>query len=252
MTEPSLAGKVAIITGGGSGVGAETAVALARMGVHAVVTGRRESRLREVSESLATPGLPVAADLTEPGTPDRVVAAAVDRFARLDIVVHAAGIFEKRPLSATDDEFWQRVIDVNLTAVVALSRSAWPQLCAEAGQVVLVSSVAAERGFPGNSAYAASKGAVRAFGEVLRVEGRPHGVRVITVAPAQIDTELWDGKAPPEVRAEMMRPAGVGGLIAALVSSDRSIDFSPITIEPPFDPWDRSIDGRGTVHREEP
>jgi NADP-dependent 3-hydroxy acid dehydrogenase YdfG len=248
MTETSLDGKVAIITGGGSGVGAEVATALSSLGVHTVLTGRREDRLREVSESLATPGVHVAADITDPRSPDLIVTAAVERFSRLDIVVHAAGIFEKRPLSATDAEFWRRVIDVNLTAVVALTRSAWPRLCTDSGQVVLISSAAAEKGFPDNSAYAASKGGMNAFGEVLRVEGRPHGIRVITLSPAQIDTELWHGKAPDDVRADMMRPDGVGRLIAALVSSDRSIDFSPITIQPPSDPWDRAEDGSGLDH----
>jgi NAD(P)-dependent dehydrogenase (short-subunit alcohol dehydrogenase family) len=247
VTDPSLGGNVAIITGGGSGVGAAVAKALADLGVHTVLTGRREARLHEVTESLATPGIHIAADITDPATPDRVVATAVERFGRLDIVVHAAGIFEKRPLSATDAEFWHRIIDVNLTAVVALTRSAWSPLCTNAGQVVLVSSAAAEKGFPDNSAYAASKGGMNAFGEVLRVEGRPHGVRVITLSPAQIDTELWDGKAPDHVRAEMMRPGGVGRLIASLVSADRSIDFAPITIQPPSDPWSKDTDDPGVA-----
>jgi len=251
MTDTSLKGKVAIITGGGSGVGAAVATALADLGVHAVLTGRRETRLCEVSESLATTGAYVAADVTDPDTPERLVTTAIERFGRLDIVVHAAGIFEKRPLSATDAEFWHRVIDVNLTAVVALTRSAWSPLCTNAGQVVLVSSAAADRGFADNSAYAASKGGMNAFGEVLLVEGRPHGIRVITLSPAQIDTELWDGKAPDEVRAAMMRPDGVGHLVAALVSADRSIDFAPISIQPPSDPWSKDTDDPGAVHAEE-
>ena len=237
MAQATIEGQVALVTGGGSGIGAESAKALADLGVHTVLTGRREGRLREVSGSLATTGTYVAADVTELDAPRHLVATTIEQFGRLDIVVHAAGVFEKRSLEATDTEFWHRIIDLNLTAVVALTRSAWPHLIDTAGQVVLVSSMAALKGFAGNAAYAASKGGINAFGEVLRVEGRSHGIRILTLSPAQIDTELWDGKAPDEVRSKMIRPQGIGRLVAALVASDRSIDYAPLPIQPPTDPW---------------
>ncbi len=202
-----------------------------------MVVGRREHRLSAVVDRLATPGAQFVADMTSTASPDRVIAATIEEFGRLDMVVNAAGVFEKAPIEGTDDEFWYRIIDVNLSAVVALTRVAWPHLTRTSGQIVLVSSAAALRGFAGNSAYAASKGGVNALGEVLRLEGQPHGIRVLTVCPAQIDTELWDDKAPDEVRAAMMRPDGVGSLVASLVASDRSIDYAPILIQPPTDPW---------------
>ncbi|MYJ42540.1 MAG: SDR family NAD(P)-dependent oxidoreductase, partial [Acidimicrobiaceae bacterium] len=87
------------------------------------------------------------------------------------------------------------------------------------------------------AAYAASKGGLNALGEVLRLEGRGCGIRVITLCPAQIDTELWDGKAPDSVRARMMTAAGVGELVASLVHTDRRIDIGPIVIRPVRDPW---------------
>lgn len=237
MSENDLTGMVGLVTGGGTGVGAAVAAALAELGVQVMATGRREDRLSAVARGLATPGGYIAADITSAETPDRVIDATIVKFGRLDIVVHAAGVFDKAPVEDTDAEFWHRIVDVNLTAVVALTRVAWPHLRQASGQVVLISSAAALRGFPGNAAYAATKGGLNAFGEVLRVEGQPHGIRMLTVCPAQIDTELWDDKAPDEVRAEMMRPDGVGQLIAALVASDRSIDYSPISIQPPADPW---------------
>lgn len=237
MSESDLTGKVALVTGGGSGVGAAVAAALAEQGVHVMATGRREDRLSAVARSLATPGGYIAADITGAETPDRALGATIDKFGRLDIVVNAAGVFDKAPIEDTDAAFWHRIVEVNLSAVVALTRAAWPHLRQTAGQVVLISSAAALRGFPENSAYAASKGGINALGEVLRVEGQLHGIRVLTVCPAQIDTELWDDKAPDRVRAEMMRPDGVGRLIATLVASDRSIDYAPISIQPPTDPW---------------
>jgi len=101
------------------------------------------------------------------------------------------------------------MIDLNLAAVVALTRSAWPQLADTAGQVVLISSAAALRGFAGGRGVSRIKGWMNSFAEVLRVEGQPHGIRILTLSPTQIDTELWVGKAPDEVRSKMMRPRGI-------------------------------------------
>ena len=102
---------------------------------------------------------------------------------------------------------------------------------------MLISSIAAVQAFEGNAAYAASKGGLNALGEVLRLEGRDRGIRVITVCPAQIDTELWEGKAPDQVRARMMPAAGVGELVADLIGTDRRIDIGPVVIRPVHDPW---------------
>lgn len=232
-----LADRVALVTGGGSGIGAATAGALAAEGARVVLVGRREDRLRSVAEELVPPAEVVPADLRDPAARGEVVRSVLDRCGRLDLLVHGAGVFEKRPIEATDDGFWSEVIDVNLGAVVALTREAWNPLSQAGGQVVLISSIAALRGFPGNAAYASSKGGMNALGEVLREEGRDRGIRVITVCPAQTDTGLWEGKAPERVRAAMMPAAGVGRLIADLVATDRGIDIEPVVIRPPHDPW---------------
>ena len=179
----------------------------------------------------------MTADLTEPGEPERVVAEVLAAHGRIDVMVHSAGVFDKAPASEVAADSWQRVLDINLSAVMALTRAGWEALSDSGGQIVLISSIAAVQAFEGNAAYAASKGGLNALGEVLRLEGRDHGIRVITLCPAQIDTELWDGKAPDAVRARMMPAAGVGELVASLFHSDRRIDIGPIVIRPVRDPW---------------
>lgn len=179
----------------------------------------------------------MAADLAESGEPERVVQGALASYGRIDVMVHSAGVFEKAPASEVTPDHWQRVLDVNLSAVMALTRAGWEALSDSGGQVVLISSVAAVQAFEGNAAYAASKGGLNALGEVLRLEGRDRGIRVITLCPAQIDTELWDGKAPDAVRSRMMPAAGVGELVADLVGADRRIDIGPVVIRPVHDPW---------------
>ncbi len=202
-----------------------------------MLVGRREMRLRAAAESLASPAVPLAADLTEPGEAEGVVQRTLAAHGRIDVMVHSAGVFEKAPAAEVAPDHWQRVLDINLSAVMALTRAGWEALSGSGGQIVLISSIAAVHPFEGNAAYAASKGGLDALGEVLRLEGRDRGIRVITLSPAQIDTELWDGRAPDSVRARMMPASGVGELVASLVGADRRIDIGPVVIRPVHDPW---------------
>ncbi|MXW89607.1 MAG: SDR family oxidoreductase [Acidimicrobiaceae bacterium] len=228
---------VAIVTGGGSGIGAACAAALSARGARCVLVGRREDRLRDTASGLTSPATALAADLSGEGEPERVVEQTLAAHGRIDVIVHSAGVFEKAAAGDVAPDHWQRVLDVNLSAVMALTRAGWEALSESGGQIVLISSIAAVQAFEGNAAYAASKGGLNALGEVLRLEGRDQGIRVIIVCPAQIDTELWDQKAPDRVRKRMMPAAGVGELVADLVGTDRRIDIGPVVIKPPHDPW---------------
>ena len=233
----SLSGSVVILTGGGSGIGLACAAALSARGASCVLVGRRRDRLEAAASEMDGPATPIAADLAAPGEPERIVADVLAAHGRVDVMVHSAGVFEKAPASEATPDHWQRVLDVNLGAVMALTRAGWEALSDSGGQIVLISSIAAVQAFEGNAAYAASKGGLNALGEVLRLEGRARGIRVITLCPAQIDTELWDGKAPDSVRARMMPATGVGELVADLVGADRRIDIGPLVIRPVHDPW---------------
>ena len=227
----------AVVTGGGSGIGLACAAALARRGMCGALVGRRRDRLEAAAAGLAVPGVALAADLTEPGAPEQVAERALEALGRIDVLIHSAGVFETQPVSDFTPESWRRVLDLNLGAVAALTAACWEALSASGGQVVLISSIAAVQAFEGDAAYAASKAGMNAYGEVLRLEGRDRGIRVITLCPAQIDTELWDGKAPEEVRARMMPVEAVGELAAYLVGLDRRIDVAPVAIRPVRDPW---------------
>ncbi len=228
---------VAVVTGGGSGIGMACAAALSARGTLCVLVGRRKARLQAAVKSLGSSATALAADLTEPGEPERIVSETVAAQGRLDVIVHSAGTFEKAAAAEVTPDHWKHVMDINLAAVMALTRAGWEALGDSGGQVVLISSIAAVQAFEGNAAYAASKGGLNALGEVLRLEGRDRGIRVITVCPAQIDTELWDQKAPDRVRERMMPAAGVGELVADLVGTDRRIDIGPVVIRPVRDPW---------------
>ncbi len=202
-----------------------------------MLVGRREDRLEQVAKELGASATAVAADLTITGESERIVCQTLTAHGRIDVVIHSAGIFEKATIGDANHAHWQRVIDINLSAAMAITQAAWAALSESSGQIVLVSSIAATQAFEGNAAYAASKGGLNSLGEVLRLEGRAHRIRVIVLCPAQVDTELWDTKAPDAVRSRMMPAVGVGQLVANLLDTDRGIDIEPVTIRPPQDPW---------------
>jgi NAD(P)-dependent dehydrogenase (short-subunit alcohol dehydrogenase family) len=232
-----LEGQVAVITGGGSGIGRAIAVSLAAGGVHCALVGRRAETLDSALSALVTPGTGIVADITDHATHSRILDEPRNTFGPVNILVHAAGRFENRPIEDTTDELWDDILAVNLTAVMALTRTAWPTLRSTSGQIVLISSMSTVQPFEGDAAYAASKAGMDALGQVLALEGNEHGIRVLTINPAQTDTDLWDGKAPREARARMMTASAIGELTAALVATDRGIEFSPIRIRPTQDPW---------------
>ncbi len=238
MNESPLHRRVALITGGGTGIGRAIAVAVAQRGAVCALLGRRTEVLEEAAASLATPGMAISADVTDPAQIEMGLSRVRRVLGPVDIVVHAAGVFHKAAIGELTPAHLQEVMAVNLTAPILLTQAVWPDLVAGKGQVLFIGSIAADRPFPGNSAYAASKGGLTSFGRVAAHEGREHGIRVITLQPGQTDTPIWGDSAPVEVRRAMMRAEGIGALAAELLAADRSIDFDPLTVHPVTDPWE--------------
>lgn len=185
-------GRVALVTGGNSGMGAEIAWLLARGGASVAVVGRDRERLEKSVariEAESADALGIQADLTVAGGPERVVAETVQRFGKLDILVNAAGIFRPAPATealATFDEEWR----INVRAPFALTTAALPHLRARHGAVLFISSVAADRAFPQGAGYCTTKGAVGQLMRALAVEEASKGVRLNAIAPGEIRTAL--------------------------------------------------------------
>jgi NAD(P)-dependent dehydrogenase (short-subunit alcohol dehydrogenase family) len=198
MTVKGLEGKVALVTGAGSGIGRATAVLLAREGATVVALGHRQESADDAAEEIRRNGgsaLPVAADV---GDADAVrdVLEQVDReLGRLDVVVANAGVNGVwAPLEELAPEEWSSTIATNLTGTFHTVRFSVPLLVRQGGAVVVVSSINGTRTFSnsGASAYATSKAGQVAFARMAAVELGPRGVRVNSVCPGAIDTEIDD------------------------------------------------------------
>ncbi|HST15290.1 MAG TPA: SDR family oxidoreductase [Gaiellaceae bacterium] len=178
-----LAGKVCLVTGSTAGIGFEVATRLAAEGAHVVTTGRREEGPGE---------LHVAADLTVGDAADRVVAAAIERFGRIDCLVNNTGGTEIRKLAELTDEDWQRSFELNLMTAVRTTRAALPHMQRGAA-IVNVSSTAAKRPSLGMPDYSVLKAALLSYSRLVADVHAAGGIRCNAVTPGPTATDAWLG-----------------------------------------------------------
>jgi meso-butanediol dehydrogenase / (S,S)-butanediol dehydrogenase / diacetyl reductase len=184
--------RVAIVTGGGTGIGAAIAGRFAREGASVVVTGRRPEPIREVARQ--TGAVPMAGDAADPAHVADVVATALDRFGRLDVVVANAGVGFGGSAGDVTDEHWHRTVEVNLTAPLLMVRASLPALIDRgAGSIVLVSSISAFVSPTDSAAYDASKAALVGLARSLAVDYGPLGIRANAMCPGWVRTPMADG-----------------------------------------------------------
>lgn len=188
----TLAGKTAVVTGASSGIGEATARLLAREGCNVVLAARRADRLEAIVAGLGEGALAVPTDVTDPAACAALVARAVERFGTLDILVNNAGLglYGSVPEGAPED--WRKMFDVNVLGVLYTTRAAVRHMLNRGeGDVVFVSSLAGRRvPHADGTVYAATKHAITAVAEGLRLDVHDRGIRVINVEPGLVRTEF--------------------------------------------------------------
>jgi len=189
----SLAGKVAVITGASSGIGAATAKLFAQRGASLVLTGRNRDNLEKVAsecEGASNKPLTIIANLDKESEVANIVKETVDKMGSLDILVNNAGILEMGTIENTSLEQYDRIMNTNVRAIYQLTMLAVPHLIKTQGCIVNVSSVNGVRSFPGVLAYNISKSALDQFTRCVALELAPKKVRVNSVNPGVIITDL--------------------------------------------------------------
>jgi NADP-dependent 3-hydroxy acid dehydrogenase YdfG len=194
----TLAGKTAVVTGASSGIGEATARRLAREGCNVVLAARREDRLNALAAELGEGALAAPTDVTDPAACAALVARTVERFGSLGILVNNAGLGLYGSVAEGDPEDWRKMFDVNVLGVLYITRAAVRQMLRQgAVDVVFVSSLAGRR-VPraDGTVYAATKHAVNAVAEGLRMDVHEKGIRVINVEPGLVRTEFPESSYP--------------------------------------------------------
>jgi len=182
-----LEDKVAVITGGSSGIGLATARRFVEEGAHVVITGRREKELEEAAASIGAKVTTVVGDVSRLDDLDRLYAVVKEKYGHIDILFANAGAGTIAPLEAATEAHFDQTFDVNVKGLFFSVQKALP-LFRDGGSIILTSSVSNILGLPGFSAYAASKAAVRNFARAWTLELKDRNIRVNCMSPGPIDT----------------------------------------------------------------
>lgn len=208
----SISGKTALITGAGRGIGRATALAFAKEGINVGLVGRTLENLQKVAEELKAYDVKVAMATADVANLESITAAVESIRAELgaiDILVNNAGISKFGKFLELSPEEWTNIVDVNLKGVYYTTRAVLPEMIErQTGDIINISSTAGQKGAPITSAYSASKAAVIGMSESLMLEVRKHNIRVVTLTPSTVATDmavelqLTDGNPEKVMQAE--------------------------------------------------
>lgn len=195
-----LSGRVAVVSGGSSGMGAAICRRLSDSGAAVVVGGRSSERTRGVVDAINTSGgraVAALGDVADSGAAESIIATAVDVFGGVDIVINAAGVIHRADAEGTSDDDWRRVMSINVDGTFFLSRAAVPAMRERgAGVIVNISSTCGLVGSAGLVAYCASKGAVTNLTRAMALDHAAEGIRINAICPGSVDTPMLVSEHP--------------------------------------------------------
>jgi NAD(P)-dependent dehydrogenase (short-subunit alcohol dehydrogenase family) len=199
-----LDGKIALITGGSTGIGLATAKLFQKEGAQVIVTGRNPEGIAAAQKELGAAAVAIASDTSKIKDATTLIDIIRQKFGRIDILFANAGIARFQPFGEIEESFFDEHFNINVKGLFFTVQAALP-LIPSGGSILLTASVVSKKGFPGSSVYAATKAAVRSFGRTLATELAPRGIRVNTLSPGPIETPLFDKMGLPAEATGQMR-----------------------------------------------
>lgn len=238
----SLDGQVAIVTGGGTGIGRGVTLALAREGARVAVCGRRKSPIEETIElvrELGSQGLAVQADVSDEQDVQRLVNATLETFGTVQILVNNAAIDGGGRIHEHSVREWDEILAVNLRGPFLMARAVLPVLRAEKrGHIFNISSESGMEYYPGDGAYGVSKHALNALGEYIQRENQELNIRVDTICPGMVVTEMSQG-SPGLNESKCLYPEDIAELVIWLATRRPNIKIGrPVLIQTMENPWE--------------
>lgn len=200
----SLRDKVAVVTGGSSGIGFATAQRFVEEGAFVYITGRRKKELQAAADRITRNVAAVQGDVSVQSDLDRLYAQIGKEKGGIDILVANSGVIDPQSLVEATEENLNKTFETNVRGLLFTVQKALP-LMREGGAIVLISSIAAFKGIPHYSAYSATKASVRSFARTWTAELKDRGIRVNVISPGAIDTPIIDSQAPTKEAADTIR-----------------------------------------------
>jgi ribitol 2-dehydrogenase len=234
----SMAGKVVIITGASSGIGAAAARALAKLECKVVLAARSADRLDALAAELGAAALSVPTDVTSAADVNRMVSLAVEQFGHIDVLLANAGIYIPGKVEEGNPDDWARLIDININGVFRCVHAVLPYMIAQkSGDILVTSSISGFVDIVWEPVYSASKHAVQTFVHTLRRQMIPHGIRVGSCAPGTVANELWGIYTEEEINKRVqdrtcLRSEDVAEAIIFMLSQPQHVNISDLVMLP--------------------
>ena len=242
--ENTIKGKVVVITGASSGMGEAAAKHLSSLGATVILGARRADRIEKLANEIRDKGgkaLAIAMDVTQRDQVKRMVDATVEQFGRVDVILNNAGIMPLSPMERLNVDEWDKMIDVNIKGVLNGIAAVLPYMKEQkSGQIINTSSVAGHKVFNGSAVYSATKFAVRALTEGLRMEVKPYNIRTTIICPGAVKTELLEHITEADIQQANKEYVGAVGIspdtfalvVAFAISQPEDIDINEIIFRP--------------------
>jgi NADP-dependent 3-hydroxy acid dehydrogenase YdfG len=240
----NIKGKVVVITGASSGMGEAAAKHLSALGATVALGARRVDRIEKLAKEIRDKGgkaLAIAVDVTHRNHVKNLVDSAVKEFGRVDVILNNAGIMPLSPMDRLNVDEWDKMIDVNIKGVLNGIAAVLPYMKEQkSGQIINTSSVAGHKIFNGSAVYSATKFAVRALTEGLRMELKPYNIRTTIVCPGAVKTELLEHITETDIQQANKDYVGAVGIspdtfahvVAFAISQPETVDINEIIFRP--------------------
>ncbi len=238
MSLSELQGKVAIVTGAGSGIGRATAKALAQANVRVALAARTKSSLDEVAHEITTANgiaLTLPTDVSSEEQVETLITQIKNQWGRIDILVTCAGGAVFGPLVDSQRSDWEKLFSANvLGTYLSCKHVLKVMLPQKSGHILNVLSIASQMILPNSAAYTATKFAALGLTKVLAAEVRSQGIKVTAVIPGAVDTPLWDKSGGDLDRRKMLQPEDVARAMMAIIAQPNTIYTDEIVLMPPL------------------
>lgn len=238
----SLENKIAIITGGGTGIGRGLALALGKAGSQVVICGRRKTPLDDTIQAVwqsGGGGLVLQADVSQVDQVDHLVSTTLQEYGKVDILVNNAAINGGAPIHTHDIDSWDQILAVNLRGPFLMARAVLPHMRGrKSGHIINISSESGLEYYTGDGAYGVSKHALNTLGEYIQRENQDYGIRVDTICPGMVVTEMTEDSQGLD-RSRCLYPEDIADLVIWLLTRRANIKIGrPILIQTMQNPWE--------------
>ena len=234
----SLSGQVALVTGGGTGIGKAIAQAMLAEGAKIIIVGRKEEVLKEAQTELGSGVEIMVCDVTQETQVDKIYENIMSNHGRLDILINNAGMAARAKSYEMSFDMWKKVVDVNLNGAFLCARGAMKIMVNQkSGRIINIGSISGQMGRPENAPYTATKFAIEGLTRAFALDGRDHGIAVSVIHPGNAATNIWKGREEVSEREGLIPLEDLGKLAVTMLTMSPNVNILGSVILPITQPY---------------